>query len=168
MQEFLEIGQIVNTFGIKGMVKIKPFTDDIKKFEKLKKIYLEKNASKNEYEIEEVKFKNEMVLLKLKGINSIDEAEPLRNSFIKIKKIDEEKLDEGTYYIADLLGFDVITDKNINLGKLKDVINYGSADIYVVKSSEGKEILLPAISDVVKSINLEEKKIIVHILKGLI
>lgn len=168
MQEFLEIGQIVNTFGIKGMIKIKPFTDDIRKFDKLKKVYVESNKNKKEYEIEEVKYHKDMVLIKFKGIDKIEEAELLRNSYIKINRKDEPELEEGTYYIVDLLGLNVYTDEGILLGKLDDIFNNGSCDIYAVKDEKGKQILLPAISDVIKEINLEEKKIVVHIIKGLI
>ncbi len=168
MQEFLEIGQIVNTFGIKGMVKIKPFTDDINRFDDLEKIYIEKNNTKKEYEIEEVKYHKGMVLMKLKGVNTPEEAEHLRNYYLKVKREDEPELEEGTYYIVDLIGLDVYSDDGKLLGKLDDIFNTGSNDIYVVKDELGKQILLPAISDVVKDINLEEKKIIVHILNGLI
>ena len=91
MQEFLEIGQIVNTFGIKGMVKIKPFTDDINRFDDLEKIYIEKNNTKKEYEIEEVKYHKGMVLMKLKGVNTPEKAELLRNfgeeDYLKICKL---------------------------------------------------------------------------------
>ena len=107
MQEFLEIGQIVNTFGIKGMVKIKPFTDDINRFDYLEKIYIEKNNTKKEYEIEEVKYHKGMVLMKLKGVNTPEEAELLRNYYLKVKREDEPELEEGTYYIVDLIGLDV-------------------------------------------------------------
>ena len=107
MQEFLEIGQIVNTFGIKGMVKIKPFTDDINRFDDLEKIYIEKNNTKKEYEIEEVKYHKGMVLMKLKGVNTPEEAELLRNYYLKVKREDEPELEEGTYYIVDLIGLDV-------------------------------------------------------------
>lgn len=168
MQEFLEIGQIVNTFGIKGMVKIKPFTDDINRFDDLEKIYIEKNNNKKEYEIEEVKYHKGMVLMKLKGVNTPEKAELLRNYYLKVKREDEPELEEGTYYIVDLIGLDVYSDDGKLLGKLDDIFNTGSNDIYVIKDELGKQILLPAISDVVKDINLEEKKIIVHILNGLI
>ena len=168
MQEFLEIGQIVNTFGIKGMVKIKPFTDDINRFDDLEKIYIEKNNTKKEYEIEEVKYHKGMVLMKLKGVNTPEKAELLRNYYLKVKREDEPELEEGTYYIVDLIGLDVYSDEEELLGKVDYIYNTGSSDIYVVKNDEGKEILLPAIKDVLKQVDLENKKIIVHIIEGLI
>ena len=167
MQDFLEIGQIVNTFGIKGMVKIKPFTDDIRRFDDLKKVYIENNKSRKEYEIEEVKYHKEMVLIKFKGVETVEQAELLRNYYLKVKREDEPELDDGTFYIVDLLGLEVYSDEGNLLGKLEDIYNTGSNDIYVVKNELGKQLLLPAISDVIKDINLDEKRIVVHILNGL-
>ena len=164
----LEIGQIVNTFGIKGMVKVKPFTDDIRRFDELKTVYVEKNSTKTEYEIEEVKYHKDMVLIKFKGIDKVEQAEMLRNSYLTVSRDSVEKLEEGRYYIVDLLGLEVYTDEQILLGTLDDIFNTGSNDIYVVKDKQGKQILLPAIQDVIKQIDIENKKIIVHLLPGLI
>ena len=164
----LEIGQIVNTFGIKGMVKIKPFTDDIRRFDELKTVYVEKNSTQTEYEIEEVKYHKDMVLIKFKGIDKVEQAEMLRNSYLTVSRDSVEKLEEGRYYIVDLLGLEVYTDEQILLGTLEDIFNTGSNDIYVVKDKQGKQILLPAIQDVIKQIDIENKKIIVHLLPGLI
>ena len=167
MTEYFEIGQIVNTFGIKGMVKIKPFTDDINKLDKFKKIYIKKENTKKEYQIEEVKYHKQMVLMKLKGINTPEEADLLRGSYLIINREDEEPLEEGTYYIVDLLESEVYTDEDVLLGKLEDIYNTGSNDIYVVKDELGKQVLLPAISDVIKNIDIKNKKITVHIVSGL-
>ena len=164
----LEIGQIVNTFGIKGMVKVKPFTDDIRRFDELKTVYIEKNSNQTEYEIEEVKYHKDMVLIKFKGIDKVEQAEMLRNSYLTVSRDSVEKLEEGRYYIVDLLGLEVYTDEQILLGTLEDIFNTGSNDIYVVKDKQGKQILLPAIQDVIKQIDIENKKIIVHLLPGLI
>lgn len=164
----LEIGQIVNTFGIKGQIKVKPFTDDIRRFDNLKEVYVEKNNTKKEYEIEEVKYHKDMVLIKFKGIETVEQAEKLKNSYVTISRDSAEELEEDRYYIVDLLGLEVYTDEQILLGILEDIFNIGSNDIYVVKSSDGKQILLPAIKDVVKNIDIENKKITVHIIPGLI
>ena len=164
----LEIGQIVNTFGIKGMVKVKPFTDDIRRFDELKTVYVEKNNNQTEYEIEEVKYHKDMVLIKFKGIDKVEQAEMLRNSYLTVSRDSVEKLEEGRYYIVDLLGLEVYTDEQVLLGTLEDIFNTGSNDIYVVKDKQGKQILLPAIQDVIKQIDIENKKIIVHLLPGLV
>ena len=167
MTEYFEIGQIVNTFGIKGMVKVVPYTDDITRFDNLKKVYVEIKNNKKNYEIEEVKYHKQMVLMKLKGINTPEEADLLRGSYLIINREDEEPLEEGTYYIVDLLGSEVYTDEDVLLGKLEDIYNTGSNDIYVVKDELGKQVLLPAISDVIKNIDIKNKKITVHIVSGL-
>lgn len=167
MQEFFEIGQIVNTFGIKGMVKIYPYTENVERFEKLKKVNLVNKNTKKEYEIEEVKYHKNMVLVKFKGIDTPEEAENLRNFYVQIERKDATPLEEGSYYIADLIGLEVYTDEGEKLGILEDIFNTGSNDVYVVKDNDGKQILLPGIDEVIKEINLEEGKILVHMLKGL-
>lgn len=109
-----------------------------------------------------------MVILKLKGIDQIEQAELLRNSYLKIDRNEEEPLEENTYYIVDLLGLSVYTEEDVLLGILDDIYNTGSNDIYVVKDSLGKQTLLPAIQDVIKEIDIENQKIIVHVMKGLL
>lgn len=168
MEKYLEIGQIVNTFGIKGQVKVNPFTDDIRRFDELKEIYVEKKHELKLFQIEKVNYSKNMVILKLKGIETPEQAETLKNSYLKIDRKNAKKLPEGTYYIADLIGLDVYTDENKLLGKLDYIYNTGSSDIYVVKDEQGKETLLPAIKEVLKQVDLDSKKIIVHIIEGLI
>ena len=108
-----------------------------------------------------------MVFLKLKGIDTIDEAENYRNFYLKIERNKDEKLDKDSYYIIDIIGCTVYTDEGNKLGKVDDVFSTGSNDVYVVKSEEGKQILLPAIKDVIKNIDIKNKAIIVHLLEGL-
>ena len=168
MTKYLEIGQIVNTFGIKGMVKVKPFSENLKRFDELKKVYIENKKVKKEYEIEEVKYHKDMVLIKFKGVDNPEEAELLRTSYLVVDRKTQEPLEEGTFYIVDMLGLEVYTDEGELLGNLEDIFNTGSNDIYVVKNELGKQILLPAIADVIKNIDMENKKIIVHLIPGLI
>ena len=166
--QYLEIGQIVNTFGIKGQVKVVPFTDDITRFDYLKKVYIVNQKLRREVDIENVKYHKDMVLLKFKGLDKIEDVEIYKNSYLEIDRKDAKPLEEGEYYIVDLIGLDVITDEGQNLGKVDDIYNTGSNDIYVVKDELGKQVLLPAIKDVIKKVDLENKKIIVHIIDGLI
>ena len=168
MQEYFEVGQIVNTNGLKGLLKINPFTDDITRFERLKTIFIEHKKELLEFEIESVRYQKKQVLLKLKGIDTIEEAEKYEEDYLKINRNKEEKLPEDTYYIVDLIGLDIYTEDGELLGKLDDVFSTGSNDVYVVKNSEGKQILLPAISDVIKNIDLEQKKIVVNLIEGLL
>lgn len=169
MTKYLEIGQIVNTFGIKGMVKVKPFTENTRKrFDNLKKVYIQNKNERKEYEIEEVKYHKEMVLIKFKGIENPEDANLLRNYYLVIDRDEEEPLEEGTYYIVDMIGLEVYTDEGKKIGIIDDVFNSGSSDIYVVKSELGKQILLPAIKDVIKNIDMGQRKIIVHLIPGLV
>ena len=167
MQKRLEIGQIVNTFGIKGEIKITPFTDDINRFDNLKKVYVKTKKESKQYKVENVKYHKNMVLLKLVGINTIEDAEMLKNAFLEIDREDAVPLEEGTYYIADLIGLEVYRDENKLLGKVEDIYNTGSNDIYVIKDELGKQILLPGIKEVIKEVKLDDK-IIVHLIPGLI
>ena len=167
MQKRLEIGQIVNTFGIKGEAKVVPFTDDITRFDELKTVYVKIKGKSELYKIENVKYHKNMVLVKFKGIDNIETAEKLRNAFLEVDRKDAIPLEEGTYYIVDLIGLDVYTDEGKLLGKVDDIYNTGGKDIYVVKDELGKQILLPGIDEVIKEVILDEK-IIVHLIPGLI
>ncbi len=164
----LEVGQIVNTFGIKGFVKVNPWVNDVTRFEKLKKVYIKIRNEHKELEIEEVKYHKNQVLLKFKGIDTIEQAEIIRNAIIEIDRENAIPLEKGEYFIADLLESEVFTDEGEKLGVLDDIYNTGSKDIYVVKNELGKTILLPGIKDVIKEVDVENKKIIVHLLKGLV
>ena len=167
-QEYFEIGQIVNTFGIKGIVKVNSFAEDPLEFEQLKTILVEKSKKLLEFEIEEAKPHKNQVLLKLKGINDINEAEKYKGCYIKLPREKAKKLPENTYFIADLIGLEVYTDNGELLGKVDDIYNSGSADIYVIKNELGKQILLPGIKDVIKEIDVDNEKIIVHLIDGLV
>lgn len=167
MEEYFEIGQIVNTNGLKGVLKIKPFTDDIKEFEDFESIYVQRKNELIEFKIEEVRYVKNMVLLKLQGIDDINEAEKYRNLYIKVNRNVIPKLPEDSYYIVDLLECEVYTEEGELLGKVDDVFNTGSNDVYVVKDELGKQILLPAIGEVIKNVDISNKKIIVKLMKGL-
>lgn len=167
MLEYLEIGQIVNTQGLKGVVKINPFTDDVKRFEELKEVLIQTKKELISVKIQEVRYQKNQVLLKLEGIDTIEEAEKYRDCYLKINRKDAKKLPKDTYFIADLIGLMVYDEKDELLGKIEDIFSTGSNDVYVVKNQLGKQILIPAISDVVKSIDLEKGKIIVVLSEGL-
>ena len=168
MEEYFDIGQIVNTSGLKGVLKIKPFTDDIKKFSNLKTIYIKTKSGLTEFKIEQVRYVKNMVMLKLAGIDTVEEAEKYRNLYIKVLRDQEEELEEGSYYVVDILGCKVNTDANQELGKIVDVFQTGSNDVYVVKDEQGKQILLPAIKQVIKNVDIKNKIITVHLLEGLV
>ena len=167
MGEYFEIGQIVNTSGLKGIVKVNCFSDDIRRFDKLSKVLIEKNKNLTEYMIEEVRYSKNQVLIKFKGIDTIEEAETFKNCYIKIKREELEELPEDTYYIVDLIGINVYLEDEILVGEIIDVFPTGSNDVYVIKREENTDLLIPAIKDVVKSINIKEKKMIINLIEGL-
>lgn len=163
-KEKLEVGQIVNVFGIKGFVKLYPYVDNINRFDELKNVFIKNNK----FEIEQIKYQKNMVLIKFKGIETVEQAEKLRNSIVEIDRSDAIPLEEGQYFIADLIGLNVYLENGEKLGILEDIYNTGSSDIYVVKNELGKQFLLPYIDDVIKNIDLDNEKITVHLIKGLI
>lgn len=167
MNKYLELGQIVNVRGLKGEVKVNSFTEDSTKFERIPKVLIKQKNTEKEYEIEKVSYSKNQVIIKFKGIDTIDDAEKLRNSYILVDRDNLDALPEGVYYLADLIGLDVYTEENEYLGKVDDIFSTGSNDVYVVKSDDGKEKLLPGIDEVIKKIEMDSKKIIVNLIKGL-
>lgn len=167
MLEYLSIGQIINTHGFRGEVKVYPLTDDISRFEKLKEVYLEENDGLMKYKVESVKLLSSTVAVKLKGIDSEEAADKLRGFYVKVDRKSAVKLPKDTYFICDLIDLEVYDEKGLLIGTVKDVLQTGSNDVYVVQSS-GKDILIPALKDIVKKIDLENKKILVEMPEGLI
>ena len=168
MQKRLEIGQIINTFGIKGEVKVFPLTDDIKRFDDLETVYVKNKKESQLYNIESIKYHKNFVLIKFKEINTVEQAETLRNSYLEVDRAQAIPLNEGEYFIADLIGLEVYSDEGKLIGKVDDIYNTGANDIYVVKDDLGKQSLLPKIKDVIKNVDLEKGQIIVHLIPGLI
>ena len=167
MNKYLELGQIVNVKGLKGEVKVNSFTDDNTKFERIPKVFIKQKQTLKEYEIEKVGYHKNQVIIKFKNINTVEEAETLRNSYIVVDREIFGELSEGVYYIADLIGLDVYTESNEYLGKVDDIFSTGCNDVYVVKDELGKQKLLPGIDEVIKKIDLESNKIIVNLIEGL-
>ena len=165
MLEYFVIGKIVNTQGIKGEIRVIPTTDDINRFKKLKEIYIFKKGNLDLYEIEGVRFHKQFVLLKLKGIDSINEAELLKNTEIKIPKELAIPCEKDEYYISDLYGMKVLAGEE-EIGIIEDIIFTGANDVYVVKSKDS-EILIPAIKQCILDVNVKEKIMKVHLLEGL-
>lgn len=167
MNKYLELGQIVNVKGLKGEVKVNSFTDDNTKFERMPKVFIKQKGNLKEYEIEKVGYNKNQVIIKFKNIDTIEEAEKLRNSYIVVDRDIFGDLPEGVYYIADLIGLEVFTESNEYLGKVDDIFSTGSNDVYVVKDELGKQKLLPGIDEVIKIIDIENGKIIVNLIEGL-
>lgn len=160
------IGKIVNIHGIKGEIKVYPYTDDIENLSKLKEIYFDEKLEKK-YIIKSSKIQKNMLILKLDSIDSVEEAEKLRNMNLYIPKL--EVKEEDTYYIEDLISLEVIDIKNnVSIGKITYVFNNGANDVYEILTNDGKKVYFPAIKQVVKQVDIKNNKIYVEVMKGLI
>ena len=164
--ESILIGKIVNTHGIKGEIKVYPYTDDIYNIAHLKEIFFDKNLE-IKYKVNSSKILKNMIIFKLNGINTVEEAVKLKDTNLYIPKEDISDEDD-TYYIEDLLGMDVI-DENENLfGKLTYVFNTGANDVYEINGVNNNKVYIPAIKDVVKKVDVKNKKMYIEMMEGLL
>lgn len=160
-----KIGCIVNTHGINGTVKVYPYTDDIQNLLDIQEIYFDEKCTQK-VAIKNIRSQKNMLLMDLDGIDTIEKAEKLKNKYIYILE-SQENLADGMYYVCDVIGCQVVTDDGNTLGKVSDVFSTSANDVYEVKTDNGN-IYLPAISDVIKQIDIERKVIIVHLIEGLV
>lgn len=168
MEQFLQVGIISSAHGIKGEVKVFPTTDDISRFKKLKEVILEGKRENTVRAVQGVKFFKNMVILKLEGIDTMNDAEKLKNIPLLVTRENAVKLKPGEYFICDLIGLDVQTEEGERLGKLTEVLQTGANDVYVVSMENGKEVLIPNIKECIIKISLEENLMTVHLLEGLL
>lgn len=168
MDNYLRVGVITTTHGVKGEVKVFSTTDDNNRFKKLKTIYLDTGKELLPLEIEGVKFFKQQVILKFKGINDINDVEKYRGKDLLVTREDAVELGEDEYFIYDIIDSEVFTEDGTKLGVLTEVLTTSANDVYVVKTDDKKEILLPAIKQCILDVNLDEKKLIVHLMDGLI
>lgn len=145
-----------------------PTTDDAGRFKKLKEVIMDTGRERLVMEIEGVKFFKQYAILKFKGYDSINDIEKYKNAKLYVTRDKAVKLKKDEYFIVDLIGLDVVTDEGEPFGKMKDVLATGANDVYVVEREDGTEVLLPAIKDCVKDINMEQGQITVHIMDGLL
>lgn len=165
--EYFIIGKIINVHGIKGELKVMPETDDPNRFKKLKKVRVEQKGTITEYECRSARMYNDCVLLTLKGVDTREKAEALKNSVLSVPRSEAINLPEDRFFIADLIGCAVFEETGECLGKITDVYQPGGNDVYEVVNDAGKEILIPALKQVVLSVDIGNKKIIVKLLPGL-
>lgn len=168
MDDLLQVGVISSTHGIAGEVKVFPTTDDVTRFDYLKDVILEYKREKINLEVANVKYFKNMVILKFKGYNNINDIEKFKGCPILVTRENAVELEEDEYFVCDLIGLNVVTDTDEELGELVDVLQTGANDVYVCKTKAGKEILLPAIADCVLSVSLEDKTMRVHVMDGLL
>lgn len=164
----LQVGVITQTHGIKGEVKVFPTTDDVSRFKKLKEVIMDTGRERITMEIEGVKFFKQYAIVKFKGYDSINDIEKYKRAKLYVTRDHAVKLQKDEYFIADLVGLNVVTDEGEPFGKMKDVLATGANDVYVVEREDGTEVLLPAIRECVKAVDMEQGQITVHIMAGLI
>ena len=164
----MQVGIITQTHGIRGEVKVFPTTDDAGRFKKLKEVIMDNDRERLKLEIEGVKFFKQYAILKFKGYDSINDIEKYKGAKLYIKREQAVKLKKDEYFIADLIDMEVVTEDGEHFGRIKDVLVTGANDVYVVTREDETEVLLPAIKDCVKSVDLEQGRITVHIMDGLI
>ena len=168
MDDMLQAGIIAATHGIRGEVKVLPASDDPERFRKLKYVWLDTGGGRISLEICHMKVFKQFVILKFKGIDDINEIEKYRGKPLLVKREDAVPLEEDEYYTADLIGLRVRTDTGGELGTVADILETGANDVYVVRQSDGGELLLPAIHDCIKEVRPRDGFITVHIMDGLL
>lgn len=161
--EKIKIGRIVNAVALRGEVKIYNYSGYRERYEELDRIIIENE----EYEIEKVRYQQEMVILKLSGIDNRNAAEAMKNKDVYITEEDLEELPDDTFYIRDLIGLEVIDDSG-RIGVIKDVLQPSSQDVYVIQTDKSQDIMIPAVKEFVKEVNLEEKYIKVSLIEGML
>ena len=168
MEELFRVGVISNTHGIRGEVKVYPTTDNVRRFDDLKAVILDTGKEQLNLHVTSVKYFKNMVILKFKEFDNINDIIPYKGMDLLVTRENAIPLEEGEYYIADIIGSKVITDEDKILGTLTDVLQTGANDVYVVKTKDGKEVLLPSIEECILDRDIENKIVKVHIMKGLL
>lgn len=156
MNDFLKVGKIINAHGIKGEVKIFPLTDDIDRFYSLKKVYIEKNNSIFPLTISNIRIHKNIVLATFNEIKNREQVEKYKGEFLNINREDAIKLAKDQYFISDLIGIMVYSLDGILIGNIKEILQIGPTDIYVIKTNN-KDILVPALKDIFQEIDINKK-----------
>lgn len=168
MEDFLKVGVISSTHGIRGEVKVFPTTDDKERFLELDSVILDAGRERIVLKIEGVKFFKQFAILKFQGIDNINDIEKYKGRSLWISREQAVPLEEDEYYIADLIGMDVCLEDGSYFGRLNDVIETGANDVYVVEDTKGQEILLPAIHECILDVDVEANRMTIHLMKGLL
>lgn len=167
MEDLLQIGVITTTHGVRGEVKVFPTTDDPMRFKKLKQVILDTGKEQIELEVAGARFFKNLVILKFKGIDNINDVEQYRQKSLYVTRENAVPLGENEYFIADLIGLKVVSDEGEELGDLSDVLQTGANDVYVVRKENTPDLLIPAIRDCIRQVDIESGTMQVHLLAGL-
>lgn len=153
---------------MRGEVKVFPTTDDAARFKQLKHVLLDTGREMKPLEIQGVKFFKQFVILKFKGINNINDIERYKRCPLLVERKDAVELKEDEYFIADMIGIQVETEDGEVFGTLKDVMETGANDVYVIDTEEHGEVLVPAIKECILDVDVENRKMTIHLMDGLI
>ena len=167
-EDYLQVGVITTTHGIRGEVKVFPTTDDPTRFEKLKNVMLDTGRALLPLEIQNVKYFKQYVILKFKGIDNINDIEKYAKCPLLISREDAVELEEDEYFMADIIGMNVYTEDGKKFGTLSDILETGANDVYIVSTENHGEVLIPAIKDCILDIDMEENIMTIHLMDGLI
>ena len=167
MEDMLQVGVVTTTHGVRGEVKVFPTTDDCARFKKLKIVILDTGREKLDMEITSVKFFKNLVILKFKGYDNINDVERFRQAKLLVTRDNAVELAENEYFIADLIGLKASSDEGEELGEITDVLQTGANDVYVISKEGTPDLLVPAIKDCVVNVDIEAGTIVLHLLDGL-
>ncbi len=168
MEKMFQVGVISSTHGVRGEVKVYPTTDDVKRFKKLKEVILDTGREKKTLEIESVKFFKQFAILKFKGIDNINDIEKYKGKSLFVDREHAVRLRKDEYFIADMIGMQVVTDDGEDFGTLKEVIETGANDVYIIDTKEHGEVLIPAIKQCILNVNVEQGVMQIHLMEGLV
>ena len=167
MEDYLRVGTYVNTHGIKGEIKVYPHTDDVRRFSDLEYVILDTKDGKINYHIQSVRYYKNMAIIKFAEIDNINDIEEYKGADVLIERSNAVSIKDGEYFICDIIGADVYADTGEKLGIIKEVLQTGANDVYVVEGGNGKELLIPVIPSCVLDVDTDAKCVKVHMLPGL-
>ena len=168
MEDILRVGVITTTHGLRGEVKVFPTTDDPKRFKKLKEVLLDTGKERRKLQVESVRFQKNLVILKFKEFNNINDVEHYKKCDLYVSRKNAVKLEENENFIVDLIGLHVVLEDGTEFGIMKDVLQTGANDVYIVEMLDGREVLLPAIPECILDVDLDSETMTIHLMKGLL
>lgn len=167
MEKLLRIGVITTTHGIRGEVKVFPTTDDARRFDDCDEVILVTKKEQIPLHVERVKYFKNIVIVKFKEFNDINQVEQYRKCDIMVTRENAVPLKEGEYFICDIIGAEVVEEDGQKIGTVKDVMETGANNVFVIETGQGKEVLFPSIPDCIKKVDVENKLVTAHIMPGL-
>lgn len=168
MEQYLRVGVITTTHGLRGEVKVFPTTDSKERFLELDEVVLRTSREETVLHIEKVRFFKQLVIVKFKEYNRIEEVENLKQAELYVSRDNAAPLEEGEYYIGDLIGMKVFTDDGEEFGEISDVMETGANDVYVIDTQKYGEVLIPAIKQCILEVDIQSERMTIHLLPGLI